>query len=45
VLTSSDLPTTHVAGAMYLAYRQGVERLAQLVRVTDVRQLGLVKLP
>jgi hypothetical protein len=45
VLTSSDFPAGHIGGAMYLAYRQGVERLAALVRTNDVRPLGLSKLP
>ncbi len=45
VLTSSDLPMAHLGGSLYIAYRQGVEQLAQLVTGTDVRPLGLEHLP
>ena len=45
VLSTSDLPLGHMAASMYIAYRQGVERLAALGRQTDVRPLGLSRLP
>ncbi len=44
-LSNDDLPADHVGTAMYLAYRQGVERLAAITRQTDVRQFGLSRLP
>lgn len=45
VLTSSDLPLTHLGGSLYIAYRQSVERLAGMVTSTSVRPLGLEHLP
>ncbi|MBV8712126.1 MAG: hypothetical protein JOY56_10125 [Solirubrobacterales bacterium] len=45
VLTSSDLPLTHIGGSLYIAYRQSVERLAGMVTSTNVRPLGLEHLP
>jgi len=45
VLTSSDLPLTHIGGSLYIAYRQGVEQLAAMVTGSDVRPLGLEHLP
>ena len=45
ILTSSDLPNDHLGTSLYLAYRRGMERLGALVGSTDVRPLGLTKLP
>jgi hypothetical protein len=45
VLTTSDLPDTHLGFGLYVAYRQSVEQLAALVTGTDVRPLGLEHLP
>jgi hypothetical protein len=45
VLTTSDLPDTHLGFGLYVAYRQSVEQLAALVTGTDVRPLGLDHLP
>lgn len=45
VLTSSDLPLTHIGGSLYIGYRQGVEQLATTVTGRDVRPLGLERLP
>ena len=45
VLSNDDLPHDHVGTGLYLAYRQGVERLAALTTQTDVRPLGLSRLP
>lgn len=45
VLSSSDLPLQHLGGSLYIAYRQRVEQLGQLVSGADVRPLGLEHLP
>jgi hypothetical protein len=45
VLSSSDLPLQHLGGSLYIAYRQTVEQLGQLVTSADVRPLGLERLP
>ena len=45
VLTDNDLPSGHVGASLYLAYRQTAERYATLVTRTDVRPLGLTRLP
>ena len=45
VLTSNDLPMTHIGASLYIAYRQSVEQLAALVTANDVRPLGLEHLP
>jgi hypothetical protein len=45
VLTTSDLPDTHLGFGLYVAYRQSVEQLAALVTSTNVRPLGLEHLP
>jgi hypothetical protein len=45
VLTTNDLPTTHLGYNLYLAYRRNVEALAALVNASDVRPLGLEHLP
>jgi len=45
VLTTSDLPITHLGSTLYLGYRRTAESLAALVAGTDVRPLGLEHLP
>lgn len=45
VLTTNDLPSTHLGSTLYIAYRRNVEALAALVAATDVRPLGLERLP
>jgi len=45
VLSSSDLPLQHLGGSLYIAHRQTVEQLGQLVASADVRPLGLEHLP
>jgi hypothetical protein len=45
VLSTSDLPDTHLGFGMYVAYRQAVEQLAGIVTSSDVRPLGLEHLP
>jgi hypothetical protein len=45
VLSTADLPDTHLGFGMYVAYRQAVEQLAALVTSSDVRPLGLEHLP
>src|SRR5690242_16160035 len=45
VLTTSDLPITHLGSTLYLGYRRIAESLAALVAGTDVRPLGLEHLP
>lgn len=45
VLTTNDLPMTHIGASLYIAYRQGVEQLATMVTGNDVRPLGLEHLP
>lgn len=45
ILTTNDLPVDHIGGALYLAYRRGVERNAALVPTADLQAFGLGKLP
>jgi hypothetical protein len=45
VLTTNDLPITHLGSTLYLGYRRATEALAALVAATDVRPLGLEHLP
>jgi hypothetical protein len=45
VLTTNDLPITHLGSTLYLGYRRGAEALAALVAAADVRPLGLEHLP
>ncbi|MEO9239258.1 MAG: hypothetical protein ABI418_14350 [Jatrophihabitantaceae bacterium] len=45
VLTTNDLPARHLGGGLYLAYRQGLERLAAQAGTADIQPLGLAKLP
>ena len=45
VLTTNDLPITHLGSTLYLGYRRAAEALAALVAATDVRPLGLEHLP
>ena len=45
VLTTSDLPVTHLGSTLYLGYRRTAESLAAMVAGTDVRPLGLEHLP
>jgi hypothetical protein len=45
VLTTSDLPVTHLGWTLYLGHRRTAEALAALVAATDVRPLGLEHLP
>ena len=45
VLTTNDLPITHLGSTLYLGYRRTAEALAALVAATDVRPLGLEHLP
>jgi hypothetical protein len=45
VLTTNDLPLTHLGGSLYIAYRQTVEQLAAMVTTADARPLGLEHLP
>jgi hypothetical protein len=45
VLTSNDLPMTHIGASLYIAYRQAVEQLAASVTTDKLRSLGLESLP
>jgi hypothetical protein len=45
VLTTSDLPITHLGASLFLRYRQSAEQLAGMVASRDVRPLGLEHLP
>jgi hypothetical protein len=45
VLTTNDLPMTHLGSTLYVSYRRTAEALAALVASTDVRPLGLEHLP
>lgn len=45
VLTTNDLPNTHLGSTLYLGYRRATEQLAALVASKDVRPLGLEHLP
>jgi hypothetical protein len=45
VLTSNDLPMTHIGASLYVAYRQGVEQLAASVTTDKLLPLGLDSLP
>ncbi len=45
VLTTNDLPITHLGSSLFLAYRRTTEALAALVAGRDVRPLGLEHLP
>lgn len=45
VLTTNDLPATHLGSTLYVSYRRAAEALAALVAATDVRPLGLEHLP
>ena len=45
VLTTSDLPVTHLGSTLYVAHRRRAEALAALVAGTDVSPLGLEQLP
>ena len=45
VLTTNDLPMTHVGAGLYIAYRQGVEQLAASLPSGNLQSLGLSSLP
>jgi hypothetical protein len=45
VLTTNDLPITHLGSTLYLGYRRAAENLAAMVAGTNVRPLGLEHLP
>ncbi len=45
VLTSNDLPMTHIGASLYIAYRQSVEQLATLATASSLAPLGLDHLP
>ena len=45
VVSTSDLPITHLGASLFLRYRQSAEQLAGMVASRDVRPLGLEHLP